>query len=226
MKFDTLDNLFKTEYQEEPQTFDINPLVLSVRLKKIKDLDSNRWLRLDDTRVKAEITGDDWFDAQTISDYYSKKLMWTSLKDSKISTYRSHLLSFLKHPKATLTKKEVGMIVTLPYFYQEDQIYDQLVKYYCTKDVPSPNSNMNKIMRELVYLHQTSRWVNKKKFIYYWFADDNKFIYNIQITEDNTLRKFFEDIVLTKPASIFETHITKEVHPFEYYKMFDYRIVK
>jgi hypothetical protein len=222
----TLDDLFTREYVQDPIKFDVNPLVLSVRLKKIKTADPSHWLRLEDPGVKSHLMGEDFNEAEAIKDYYSKKLMWTSLKDSKLSDYRSTLMSLLSQVKTLLTKKEVGMIVTLPYFYEEDQVLDSIMKNYRVADCPVVRPNLIKFQREMVYIHTTSRWMNKKKFLFYWFADDNQYVYNIQIEEGNPLRKIFEDAVLTKGTSVFETLITKVVHPFEYYKMFDYRLIK
>ena len=223
---DTLASIFNVEYREAPTKFDVDPLVLSVRLKKIRDEDPSKWYRLDDPHVKAALTGDDFNDAQVIKEYYSKKMMWVNLKDSRLSDYRSNLVQFLSQVKSTLSKKEVGMVVTLPHFYQEDQVLDSIIKNYQVTDCPLVKPNLKKFQRELVYIHQTSRWVNKKKFIFYWFADDNRFVYNIQLDEGNLLRKFFEDIVLTQSTTKFETHITKVDYPFDYYKMFDFRILK
>jgi hypothetical protein len=225
-RIDTIDNLFKKEYLEGPTRFDVNPLVLSVRLRKILQDNPNQWFRLESAEVKARLTGDDFNDAEDIKTYYSKKLMWSSLKDSRLSDYRTHLMSYLAHPKTILSRKEVGMIVSLPYFYAEDQVMDLIAKNYQVADCPHVKPNLKKFTRELAYVHQTSRWINKKKFIFYWFADDNKFVYNIQLEEGNLLRKFFEDAVLTQSTTIFETHITKVDHPFDYYKMFDFRMVK
>ena len=222
----TLDELFNQEYREDPIKFDVNPLVLSVRLKKIKTADPTQWFRLEDPTVKAKLMGEDFNEAESIKDYYSKKLMWNSLKDSKLSDYRSTLMSLLSQVKTTLTKKEVGMIVTLPYFYEEDQVLDSIAKNYQVADCPVVKPNLTKFQREMVYVHTTSRWINKTKFIFYWFADDNQYVYNIQIEEGNPLRKFFEDAVLTKSTSVFETHISKVDYPFEYYKMFDYKLIK
>lgn len=225
-KLDNLHNLFQQEFVEKNSSFDVDPLVLSVRLKKIKEADPTQWFRLEDPSVKAKLMGEDFNEAESIKDYYSKKLMWTSLKDTQMSPYRAHLIGLLSQVKSILTKKEVGMIVTLPYFYAEDQIMDSMAKNYQVIDCPLVKPNLEKLQRELVYIHQTIRWINKKKFIFYWFADDNRFVYNIQLDEGNLLRKFFEDIVLTKSTSIFETHITKVDYPFDYYKMFDFRIIK
>ena len=222
----TLDSIFTQEYRETPIKFDVNPLVLSVRLKKIKDADPTQWFRLEHPEVKARLMGDDFNDAEKIKDYYSKKIMWNTLKDSRVSDYRKSLQYLLEHPKTTLNKKEVGMFVTLPYFYEEDQVLDSIAKNYRVADCPVVKPNLTKIQRELVYIHQTSRWVNKKKFIFYWFADDNQYVYNIQLEEGNLLRKFFEDCVLTRSTTVFETHITKVDYPFDYYKMFDFRMIK
>ena len=219
-------DVFSSEYREEPNKFDVDPLVLSVRLKKMKALDTVMFRRLEDPEVKAELAKEDFDDAETIKNYYGKKLMWTALKDSRLSEYRKVLQHLLEHPKTTLSKKETGLIVTLPYFYEEDLVLDTLTKNYLTENTPDVRPNLKKFTRELTFVDQTSRWLNKKRFIYYWFVDDNKYVYNIQIDEGNVLRTFFEDIVLAKPTSIFESHLTKVQHPFDYYKLFDYKIVK
>jgi len=221
-----LDNVLNQMYHDAPTRLDVNPLVLSVRLKKIKDADPTRWLRLEDPQVKAELMGDDFNEAEAIKDYYSKKLMWSSLKDTRMSEYRTHLMGLLSQVKTTLTKREIGMIVTLPYFFAEDQVLDSIAKDYLVDNCPDVKPNLKKFQRELVYIHQTTRWVNRKKFIFYWFADDNRFVYNIQLEEGNLLRKFFEDMVLTQSTTKFETHITKVDYPFDYYKMFDFRMIK
>ena len=221
---DTLDNLLKQEYREDPIKFDVNPLVLSVRLRKIRQDNPTQWFRLEDPEVKARLMGDDFNDAEDITAYYSKKLMWTSLKDSRLTDYRTHLMSYLAHPKTVLTRKETGMIVSLPYLYAEDQVLDFIAKNYKVTDCPDVRPNLKSVLRELVYIHSTQRWVNRKKFIFYWFADDNKFVYNIQLEEGNVLRKFFEDVILTRSTSIFETYISKVDYPFDYYKMFDFKL--
>ncbi len=220
------DSIFSSTYREEPIKFDVNPLVLSVCLKRIKEGDALQWYRLEDPHVKSQLESEDFNQAEAIKEYYSKKLMWSSLKDTRISDYRSHLVNFLQHPKTTLTKKEVGMVVTLPYFYAEDQVLDSIIKNYRVTDCPRVTPNMSSVTRELVYIHHTSRWINKKKFIFYWFADDNRYVYNIQIEEGNLLRKFFEHTVLTKGTSVFETYISKVDYPFDYYKMFDFKVIK
>lgn len=222
----TLDELFNQEYREDPVKFDVNPLVLSVRLKKMIEAEPTHWHRLESVAVKSKLMGEDFNEAEAIKEYYSKKLMWTTLKDSRMSDYRTHLMSFLEHPKSTLTKREVGMVVTLPYFYEEDQVLDSIIKNYQVKDCPRVSPNMTSVTRELVYIHYTSRWIGKKKFMFYWFADDNQFVYNIQIEEGNLLRKFFEHTVLTKGTNVFETHISKVDYPFDYYKMFDFKVIK
>ena len=134
--FDTIDNLFKNEYREDPIKLDVNPLVLSVRLKKIREENTTQWFRLESPEVKARLMGDDFNEAEDIKDYYSKKLMWTSLKDTKLSDYRTHLMSHLAHPKTVLSRKEAGMIVSLPYFYAEDQVMDSIAKNYLVTDCP------------------------------------------------------------------------------------------
>lgn len=222
----TIQNLFGSEYREEPVKFDINPLVLSVRLKKMREENPSQWLRLDDSSVKAKLMGDDFNEAEVIKEYYSKKLMWTTIKDSKLSAYRIRLQQLLQHPKTILSKKEVGLFVTLPYFYEEDQVLDQIAKQYRIVNCPEVKLNLKKVQRELAYIHHTTRWVNKKKFIFYWFADDNQFVYNIQLDESNLLKKFFEHIVLTRSTSVFETNLAKVNYPFDYYKMFDFTLIK
>lgn len=226
MQKDDLDSLFNQTYQESPVSFDVNPLVLSVRLKKMSIAEPAMWRQLQDPEVKAQLTGEDFNEAEAIKNYYSKKMLWAMLKDGKLSSFRSDLLQLLEHPKSILSKKEIGMFVRLPYFYQEDQILDSIARQYRVINCPDARPNLQKITRELVYIHSTSRWMNKKKQTFYWFGDDNRFVYNIQIEESNPLRKFFEDIVLAKSTNIFETYITKIRFPFDYYKMFDYKLVK
>jgi predicted DNA-binding protein YlxM (UPF0122 family) len=182
--------------------------------------------RLEDPRIKASITGEDFDDAEAIKEYYSKKIMWNSLRDSKISDYRRTLVQLLQHPKTMLTKREVGMFVTLPYFYEEDQTLDTIAKQYRVTDCPAVKPNLERVQRRLVYIHSTRKWLNRCKNIYYWFADDNQFVYCIQIEEKNVLRNFFEHCILTESSTLFDTHITKVEYPFDYYKMFDYKILK
>lgn len=219
-------NIFDMPYQETPIKFDVNPLVLSVRLKKIRDENPTQWFRLEDPEVKSRLMGEDFSEAEVIKEYYSKKMMWINLRDSRLSDYRNNLVQFLSQVKSTLSKKEVGMVVSLPYFYQEDQVLDSIVKNYRVSNCPNVKPNLTKFTRELVYIHQTTRWVNKKKFVFYWFADDNQFVYNIQLEDGNTLKRFFEDIVLTKSSTVFDTYINKVDYPFDYYKMFDFKLLK
>ena len=65
-------------------------LALSVRYKKIRDtLNSNIFIEnLFDTELLNHITIQDFIDANTIRDYYSKKLMLLSLKGIELSPFR------------------------------------------------------------------------------------------------------------------------------------------
>jgi hypothetical protein len=224
---DTLSSIFDKEYRESPVKFNIDPIVLSVRLKKmIADNPAYLGKRLEDPDVQSAVTSDDFNEAVEVKEYFSKKLMWASLKASHMSSYRQNLMQYIQHPKTVLSKKEIGMIVTLPYFYDEDKVLDTISSTYRVENTPRVKPNLAKILRELVFIHTTSRWINKVKQITYWFADDNQYVYTIQVEENNVLRKFFEDIILTKSSSIFETHIAKVEYPFDHYKMFDYKLVK
>lgn len=220
-----LPSIFSSSYREKPLVFDVDPLVLSVRLKKMKSADTTAWYRLESPQVKAELDEEDWNDAIKIKDYYSKKLVWDTLSDVNLTDYRSSLLQLLHHPKHNLSNREVGMIVTLPYFYEEDQILDDIIKSYDVKDPPRVTPNLGRFTRKLTHIATTSRWVNKTDFNFYWFADDNKFVYLIQLAKDNLLLKFFEDAVL-KGDTIFDTLITKVDYPFSYYKMYDFKMLK
>lgn len=212
-------------FKEKPTVFDMDPLVLSVRLKKIKEANPNVWIRLESAKVKEEVQGDDWNDAVKIKDYYSKKLVWNTLSDEKLSNYRTALLQLLHHPKHNLSKREMGMIVTLPNFYEEDQTLDGIVKSYRVSDIPRVTPNLGRFARNLTPIGTTNRWVNKKHFNFYWFADDNKFVYSIQLAKDNVLLPFFEDAIMSNEPS-FDTLLTKVDYPFSYYKMYDFKLLK
>ncbi len=218
-------SVFADTYREEPVVFDVDPLVLSVRLKKMKAADPHGWHRIESPQVKAQLDGEDWNDAIKIKDYYSKKLVWNSLSDEKLSNYRASLLQLLHHPKHNLSKKEVGMIVTLPHFYEEDQTLDSIVKSYRVADTPRITPNLGRFARNLTLIGTTNRWLNKTHFNFYWFADDNKFVYSIQLAKDNVLLPFFEDAIMSNEPS-FDTLLTKVDYPFSYYKMYDFKLLK
>jgi hypothetical protein len=147
-------------------------------------------------RAANAITDEDQAQANAIRNYYSKKYFWDSLKAQRPqSEYRQNavrLLSITKDWK--LTDRDAGLFVKLPWFYAEDQIYDEFRSTLKVNrdSYVGPNA-FDSVSKKLTYLKKTIRWQGSKRAVSFWFKDDDSKLSAVTVYADNPFNDIFEE---------------------------------
>jgi uncharacterized pyridoxamine 5'-phosphate oxidase family protein len=94
------------------------------------------------------------------------------------------------------SEQDSGIYYKLPWFYQEDMIYDDFKKTYTTTDIPTIayGSSRAKSEFELTYLKSSVCKQQKRKLERFWFTNGS-YLYNIEITQDNPLIEMFRNMI-------------------------------
>lgn len=224
-------DLTSTSYRETEYLFDEDPLVLSCSLKdyyiRTKILPS-----LESSEIKENITPAIISHAENIRKYYTKKFFWLGLQnDRSVSGFRSRTNYLLENRVRKVKDQDKGIYFKLPWFYDEDMIYDEFKKTLnVARDTISNLSVQDRtkpFTKRLEFLKTSFAWQRKNKIERFWFKDDNNFLYGIEITVDNPLLEMFKETINEQSTHLFQTKIVEDrIDNLYYYKMHSFKIIK
>jgi hypothetical protein len=225
-----VEDIFSSTYKEKESEFKEDPLVLSVSLKDLMDQNPGSYYSLEDLRVLENVNDDIKDRAEQVRKYYGKKYFWNNLTNNgSLSDFRGRVSYLLENRIRTCKDKDAGIYYKLPYFYEEDMVYDDFKKQYNTTDVPrvgnirTPNT---KHQLTLTYLKTTSSRQQKRNLNRFWFTD-NKYLYNIEITNDNPLLEMFKQLVTEKVTVTLDTYYNVDrIDQMYFYKLFNFTLAK
>lgn len=137
-----------------------------------------------------KIHDSDYNTANNIREYYSKKLMVRTLKGKPVSQFRQDLMEYLsKGYTNEYPEKFVGMIYKLPEFYFYDLELDKM-------RMESSNTSLDTFIgvKKLKFLNKLN-WGNKSTgYFQFYFHDEAKNLYSLQIHKENELLGVFESL--------------------------------
>ncbi len=219
---------FNKVMQERVTEFNEDPLVLACVLKAYTE-NGKGYLSLEDKTLVGLITDADRELAEKIREYFTKKFFWRALSDAQqLSHYRLRLINLLENRIKKCKDQDCGIYYKLPYFYEEDVVYEEFKNNLLTKEISSLGSSRhNTLLKRLEFLTTTLSAQRKRKIIRYWFKDDNKFLYGLELTSDNPLFMIFDDYLKEHSTVVFETKLTEDrIDQMHYYKLYNYKFVK
>jgi hypothetical protein len=224
------DSIFSATYNEKEVEFKEDPLVLAVALKDIMAHNPGSYYSLEDPRVLGNVTDEIRTLAEQIRKYYGKKYFWSNLASNRsLSDFRGRVCYLLENRIRTCKDKDAGIYYKLPYFYDEDMIYDDFKKQYNTTDLPnvgSVNTTKSKHQLTLKYVKTTSSRQQKRNINRFWFTDDT-YLYGIEIASDNPLLELFKQLVVEKITVAFDTYYNVDrLDQMYFYKLYNFTIVK
>ena len=222
-------NPFSLEYIESRYKFDTDPLVRAVSAKDLVDRSPDIHYGLqDDSRVTDNITDDVKARAEEIRKYYTKRFFWDALNSRTLSPIRTRMVELLENRITDCTENDVGIYYKLPYFYEEDQTYEEFSKLYNTAKLsPLGNKRSNKFAKRLKFVKSTKGIQKNVKSQYFWFTDDNKDLYNITIELSNPLLSLFEQIIENTPSPLFQTYLKEaRLDKLHFYKLYSFTLLK
>lgn len=216
------------EMQERTTEFQSDPLVLSCIVKRL--LESGEGYRnMSDSTLLEYMTDDDCALAKNIKEYYTKKFFWRALSNNKpLSDYRRRLINLLENSIRNCRDQDCGIYYKLPYFYEEDLVYDEFKKTFDTTKLSDlGNSRQTLFLKQLRFLRTSFSGQRKNKIVRYWFNDDNNWLYGLSLTQDNPLLAIFDNYLKEHQTVIFDTRLVEDrIDDLHYYKMYNYKFVK
>jgi hypothetical protein len=219
-------NVFDQKYNEEEKQFDLDPLVLACSCKDLVKR-TGGYYSLDGVEVRENVTDAIKAEAEAVRKYYTKKYFWANFQ-SKLSDYRTRVCYLLEHRISKIKDQDQGIYYKLPWFYEEDMIYDDFKLNLITTDIsPLGSSRGNKFTKRLEFLKTSFSSQRKRKITRYWFKDDNNFLYGIELQTDNPLLPMFEQYLTDNPTPLMETRLAEDrIDKMEFYKMYSYKFLK
>lgn len=173
---------------------------------------------------------DDIEEAERLKKYYRDRLIIEALKkttDTNTSTFRQKLGRLVVNELA-ITKKEIGLLCRLPYFYEEDQDLDFIVaNTVCSIPDTTPISVQNYV---LVPMRRVLRSRAMGDYYHYWFRDT---IYNtahdLVVKHDNPLRSMIDGLFALPQICINGTLFRKQFRGYhqskQYYQLANVTLV-
>jgi len=216
------------EYSDNKEKkWEYDPLVLAVSLKDFYSK-TGTMLSIDSIEVVNNITPDAIAKAEEIRKYYTKKFFWRNITGSKqLSPYRQRLCYLLETRSLVTRDRDIGIYFKIPWFYDEDMIYEDFKKTLVTTNLPKLDYKTQPIAIKLKFLKTSFGWQAKRKLRHFWFSDDSKQLYGFSIQDDNPLLETFESLITVDKDAIFITRVTESnIDNLSYYKLFKYKLIK
>jgi hypothetical protein len=142
--------------------------------------------KLLDSELFRLVTDDDIAHANTIRDYYSKKIMVWKLKNINLTHYREDLNTFIHSNGKTFKEAMLPLAYRLPEFYEYDVEFEKMSFDY-NKEVKRQESQFVTERKQLKFVTQLSVNTRRAKRKEYWFSDSANNLVTFSIEPSNPL---------------------------------------
>lgn len=159
--------------------------------------------KLLDSELFRQVNTDDITHANTIRDYYSKKIMMWKLKSVELTSFRKDLNTFIHSDGQTFKETMVPLVYRLPEFYEYDIEFEKM-SFEHNKEIrqlSTPNKEL-KFVKKLFVNHK------RVKRSEYWFSDSHNNLVNINFDVNNPLLSLL-DTTLNKGSITLDGPYTK-----------------
>lgn len=148
--------------------------------------------------------------ANTIRDYYSKKIMVWKLKNINLTPFRQDLNSFVHSDGKTFKETMLPLVYRLPEFYEYDVEFEKMSFEY-NKEVKlhaTPPSSVGE-RKNLKFVKQLSVNSKRLKKIEYWFSDNHNNLIQLNTETSNPLNSLLEKVITTGDIALFGRYTTR-----------------
>lgn len=200
LQFDWNDNSHVKKYQ----IFEIEEdlLALSVawqRLRQERNANPQQFFlntitKLLDKQLFKEVNQEDRVRADTIRDYYSKKIMVWRLKNNMFTNYRNDMNEFIHSDGKKFKEEMCPLAYRLPEFYDYDSGFDMIVREHNVKVEQAESHFSGKKTLNLVKTFNVGKKYSKRKE--YWFSDDRNDLVSMSIEQNNVLIPLLDSYVM------------------------------
>ena len=186
-----------------------------------------------DTSVLSTITKEDIVEAEAIRSYFGQKLVMGVLTEETETKYRRDLKAFLVSDGKTFTQAQIGLICTLPEFYQYDMLFESIKPQFTSDPQESPRTLSQRTIanhgRTRISLVTLVRKMERKrgKKIDYWLREcSTGYPFLLPLDALNPLEHLLDrEFANGKTAEISFTPMYTERDKFAFHTMKNYRIL-
>lgn len=201
--------------------FTDDPLALSCASYRVGLDTGSRWQDLEYMKP----TDEDRKEAQLLKSYYMERLVLERLTKQHISPFREKMGAFLAG-NLEITKKDIGMLYKLPYFFAEDQIVDQIMEE--TDSIPEININpLNNVkkLKPLRRLFQSRRAAERTTF---WFTTEQNQPVAFTVAHNNALFGLVESLFTFSSVTLAGNYRIKNHvgYKHNYYNIYSAQIME
>ena len=172
------------QYKINESTEDV--LALSVTWKRLRSGKTATIESLTDSELFTHITEEDRIEANTIRDYYKKKLVLWALKEVKLSPFRLDMSKFLHADGKLFTDKMLPLVYRLPEFYEYDISFADMMRDLAKYDDDS------RYIKTYARNLRPLRKFRVKRSTEYWFKDEHDRAVVILLENLNPCKSLFE----------------------------------
>jgi hypothetical protein len=201
--------------------FHDDPLALSCASYRVGEETGARWQELDLMKP----TDEDRNQAVIVRKYYTERLVMERLTKPRVSPFREKLGAFLAG-NYQLTKKDIGLLYKLPYFYAEDQIIDSIMAE--TENIPDVGIHITSNVKKLKPLRKMFQSRKAGERTQFWFTTEENHPVAFTILHNNSLFGLFESLFDFPSITISSNFRLKEHfgHHRTYYSIYAARILE
>lgn len=208
---------------KEPRLFefDDDPIAAACGSRNNWLRGGNRWMSLSDVRI----TEQDRQEANELRRYYIGRLTIQALRGRPMTEFRKKFFAIL-NDQYRLTENDIGMLMRLPYFYDEDRDLDEVVA--TTESVPNPRTPV--VEQNLLLTPFKRILVGRRhgEVMQFWWKNDQNQGVCLGIRMADPLFSLIDS--LANDPRVFKAKFMLTRHPWighehNYYKMLQPRLV-
>jgi hypothetical protein len=191
LQFDWGDNSHVKKYQVCEINEDLLALstawqrIRKERSKNPNSLYINNITKLLDRQLFKEVNEEDRGRANTIRDYYSKKIMVWRLKNERFTGFREDMNEFIHGDGKKFREEMCPLVYRLPEFYDYDSAFDEIAREHNFKVSQTEQHQADRKTLSLVKTFNVGKKYSKRKE--YWFSDEQNNLVSMSIEHNNIL---------------------------------------
>ena len=204
-------------------------LALSVcwsRYRKVKDEHGLRptITKLLDSDLFRLVSEDDIAHANTIRDYYSKKIMVWKLKNIKLTPFREDMNTFIHGDGKMFKENMLPLVYRLPEFYEYDIEFEKMSFEY-NKEVKRQESSHVTERKYLTFIKSLSVNTKRLKKTEYWFSDNHNNLVQMNIETHNPLYSLLDKVIKSGSIELAGRYGTRKRDGNEFLRVEKYKFV-
>jgi len=181
--------------------------------------------KLLDSELFRLVTDEDIEQANTIRDYYSKKIMVWKLKNINLTSFRSDLNTFIHSDGKTFKETMMPLAFRLPEFYEYDIEFEKMSFEYNKEVKSQPVANYPAVTKHLTYIKSLPVNTRRLKKIEYWFSDNHNNLVQMNVETHNPLNSLLEKVVTNGSIELEGRYGTRTRDGNEFLRVEKYKFV-